>query len=287
MDVSVIILNYNTFKITSNCIRSIYKFTSGIEFEVILVDNGSVECNPVLFKEEFPNIILVSSEENLGFSKGNNLGIKYAKGKHVLLLNSDTLLVENSILKCVDKLETLPADVAVITCKLIYPDGKIQHQCNPFPSITNEFIQLTRIHKLLSAKRRAKLFLSSFFNHKTDIYSDWVWGTFFLFKKQFLSDLPGNRLNDKYFMYCEDMKWCYDFKKAGKRIYYFAGTKLIHIGGQSYLDKSFRGENIARNEYDFTVSTRGRLYIIIYRIVYSLNVFFSSSIFFHKVNLKK
>ena len=84
VEVSIIIINYNTFQLTSNCIASIYQQCKGLSFEIILVDNASIECKPLIFKEKFPDIILIESAENVGFSKGNNLGIEVAKGEYIL-----------------------------------------------------------------------------------------------------------------------------------------------------------------------------------------------------------
>jgi GT2 family glycosyltransferase len=277
MDVSVIIINYNTFELTCNTIRSVIKFTTGVEYEIILVDNASPECDADLFVKEFPGIKLIKSPENVGFAKGNNLGIKSAVGKYILLLNSDVVLIENSILNCFSKLFSLSKDTAAITCKLIYPDGRIQYQCNRFPGITNEVIEFTRLHKLFSEKKRANQFLSSYFDHLTDINPDWIWGTFFMFKMEYLSLLPEKKLNEDYFMYCEDMKWCYDFKQAGKNVYYFAGTAVIHFVGQSLANKTTMGLNVAQNGRDFIIKTKGWPYLVAYKMVSYLNAAFSSS----------
>jgi len=98
-EVSVIILNYNTFQLTCNCIASVIEFTKDISYEIILVDNQSTECDADLFKDKFPFIKLIKSPENGGFAKGNNLGIGFATGELILLLNSDTYLSEDAISK--------------------------------------------------------------------------------------------------------------------------------------------------------------------------------------------
>ncbi len=277
MDVSIIIVNYNTFYLTSRCIRSVYRYTSGLDFEVILVDNRSAECDADLFKKEFPGITLIKNLENLGFAKGNNMGIEVSKGDAILLLNSDTELIENSVLMCYEKLKLLSTETAIITCKLIYPDGLVQRQCSCFPGIANNLLELTRLHKLFSRQKRAKIMLGFYFNHETDIMPDWVWGTFFMFKRDVIKSLPGKKLNEKYFMYCEDMKWCYDFWKIGKTIYYYAGTKVIHLVGQSVSESIFKIDSIIKNEMDFVAETHNRIYAFFYSIVKSLNVLFSSS----------
>src|SRR5437763_942905 len=93
---SIIIINYNTFELTCNCIESVIQYTTTIPYEIILVDNASTECDAELFKKRFPQIKLVKNPENNGFAKGNNLGIKHAEGDAILLLNSDTYLKVNS-----------------------------------------------------------------------------------------------------------------------------------------------------------------------------------------------
>src|SRR5690348_14253877 len=125
MQVSVIIINYNTFEYTCNCIQSLIDKTMGVDYEIILVDNASSECNPDLFKEKFPQIILIKNSENSGFAAGNNLGIKHAKGEFILLLNSDTVFIENSILFIYEKCKPIN-NLGAATIQLIFPDGTIQ-----------------------------------------------------------------------------------------------------------------------------------------------------------------
>ena len=96
MQLSIIIINYNTFTLTCNCIRSIHEKLTGLSYEIVLVDNASVERDPNEFKALFPDIVLVASKENTGFTGGNNLGLKHASGEYILLLNSDTELINNA-----------------------------------------------------------------------------------------------------------------------------------------------------------------------------------------------
>lgn len=232
MDLSIIIINYNTFELTSKCIESLYQYNSGFNYEIILVDNASVECNADLFKEKFPNIILIKSKENLGFAGGNNLGISHAKGEYILLLNSDTELIENSIKISLDFYKS-KKNIAVLSCKLIFPNGNHQSVAQRFPSIKYKLIELFRLQKLLSKQKASKLLLGAFFNHNETVEVDWVWGAFFMFKKDLLSQLPNKKLNDDYFMYWEDVQWCYDFVQLGYKNYYHATTKVVHKMGGS------------------------------------------------------
>ncbi len=231
--ISVIIINYNTFTLTKKCIESVYQFTKNIEFEIILVDNASVECDAQIFKSLFPDIRLIKNDNNVGFAKGNNIGIEQASGEFILLLNSDIELTENSIQISVDFLKR-HKDAGVVSPMLTYPDGTIQSVGQRFPSVKYQLFELFRLQKLVSKEKAGRLLLGSFFNYNTNTEVDWVWGAFFLFKKEILLKLPGQKLDDSYFMYYEDMQWCLDIKKLGYKILYLADTKAIHhMGGSS------------------------------------------------------
>lgn len=257
MDVSIIILNYNTFDLTCQCIESVRKFTHDLTFEIILVDNASKECSPDLFLEKFPDIVLIKSLVNTGFTGGNNLGLELAKGDYVLLLNSDVVLTENSILKCYNKLKN-DSKIGVITCKLLYPNGIIQNQCQRFPSIFRTWIELLRIQKIMPERMRAKVMLNGFFDHLTNTDSDSIWGTFFMFPAKLLYEFQGKKLPVAFFMYAEDLLWCYTIKKLGCRVFYFADTSVIHYskGSSAEPDANLRQQN----EFDFVSEYYGKLY---------------------------
>jgi len=237
MDVSIIIINYNTFQFTSKCIRSIYQHTKGLQFEIILVDNASRECDPLLFKQEFPGIVLIKNVENVGFAKGNNIGIGEAKGDVILLLNSDTELLNEAVsiaFKGLIQNETL----AAVSVKLQNADGTVQYQCQRFPSVSLALLELLRLHKLLPQKTRAKVLLSTYFDHNSYVEPDSIWGTFFMFKRKILQHLPGKKLNDDYFMYFEDIQWCMDIKNLGYSIGYVPEGIVIHYMGKSNAPKN-------------------------------------------------
>ena len=257
MDVSVIIVNYNTYKYTCKCIASVIKYTKGVSYEIILVDNASTECQPEMFKQEFPSIELITSKNNTGFTGGNNLGIKSAKGEYILLLNSDAELTEDSISSCVKFLKG-HEKTGVISCKLLYPDGTIQKQCQRFPSIKFTLLELFRLHKLIPQPQRGLLLQGGFFDHLTNIYCDSVWGAFFMFPKKILAHFEGNKLPGSFFMYAEDMLWCYAIKKLRYNIYYNAETSVIHYMGGSAQPAVLVHKH--QNEYDIIVKYNGTLY---------------------------
>lgn len=263
MDLSIIIINYNTFKLTCQCIESVYAFTAGISFEIIVVDNASVECDPSDFLSLYPQIKLISNQTNLGFSKANNIGIDQASGSYIVLLNSDTFLKDNTFLKLYNYLEDHPA-VGVVSPRLVFPDGTHQSAAQRFPSIKYSLIEFFRLQKLLTPRGSGKLLLGSFFDHKETIEVDWVWGTCFMFRKGILQQLPGNKLDDSYFMYCEDIQWCMDIKNVGYEIHFFADTEVAHLmGGSSGKKNALMEESgdlfLCRNYSEFQIKWIKRL----------------------------
>ena len=224
--VSIIIVNYNTFGLTSRCIQSIMHFVNDLAYEIILVDNNSTDTDPNAFTEQFPFVRLIKSQTNLGFAKGNNVGIAAASGDYILLLNSDTELVHDAVSVVYQFLET-HRNIAVASARLEYPNGTVQHNCQRFPSIRVKLFELFRLQKLFP-KTGSRILLGSFFGHHEIIYPDWVWGTFFMFKKELLQRLPNNKLADDFFMYVEDMQWCFEFRKLGLEIAFVPQAKVIH-----------------------------------------------------------
>lgn len=229
--VSIIIVNYNTFKLTQACIASIFEQTQELDIEVILVDNNSTDVNPDEFKRLFPQITLIKNPENSGFAKGNNLGIAAATGEYILLLNSDAALLNNAIFIVYQFLKRNNR-VAVAAARLQYPNGRVQHNCQRFPSVRAKLFELLRLQKF-TGRWGEHVLLGSFFKHDSVAYPDWVWGTFFMFRKALLHSFPNHKLPETFFMYGEDMEWCMEFRKRGYTIAFIPEAQVMHHLGQS------------------------------------------------------
>jgi GT2 family glycosyltransferase len=269
--VSVIIINYNTFSLTSACIRSVYAHTKSVSFEVILVDNASVECDADDFLREFPQLKLIKSLTNAGFAAGNNLGIAAASGHYYLLLNSDTLLTEDSIGKAYHFLSER-ADVGVVGCRQVYPDGKIQFVARKFRTIRWELLDLFRfVTYLMPYQRRSRLLLGKYFKNDTTCEADWVNGAFFMMPASVVRAMPGQQLDDRFFMYGEDVLWCEQIRQLGYRIFFFADTTIIHIAGASTaLKKQLQLRNVMiRHECAIMAMRKGKgLYYFLFCLLY-------------------
>jgi GT2 family glycosyltransferase len=271
MMVSVIIINYNTFRLTSECIASVLKFTVNIPVEVILVDNASTECNPDEFKKMFPSIILVKSQINTGFAGGNNLGLAYASGDIILLLNSDTYLAEDAISVCAEKL-LASQRIGAIGCKMRYPDGRIQYTARRFRTIQWELLDLFRpLLYVLPYRKRAILMLGRYFKADFDTECDWLNGAFFMFRKSILNLFENGKLDDRFFMYGEDHLWCLQLKKAGYHQLFCSTTEIIHINsGSTNKKKQLRLKKIMmKHELEIMNSSeRGAVYLFFLKLIY-------------------
>ena len=273
MNVSIVIINYNTFDLTSACIRSVVQFTKRVAYEIILIDNASTQCDPDVFSREFPQITLVRSPVNGGFSYANNLGIERSKGEFILLLNSDTELKEDSISAVIDYVKDVE-QFGVAGCRMTYPDGKVQHTARKFKSIKWELLDLFRIiPMLMSYKKRSRLMMGKYFDCDETIECDWVNGAFFLFPKRILEHLPGKKLDDRFFMYGEDQLWCEEIKSLGYKILFYAGTTIIHVSGASTnIKKQVKLRKVMMNhELEIMRIRKGKgIYYYLFATIYRL-----------------
>ncbi|OGD84767.1 hypothetical protein A2696_00365, partial [Candidatus Curtissbacteria bacterium RIFCSPHIGHO2_01_FULL_41_13] len=227
IDLSVIIVSWNTNKLLEDCLSSVYRFTKDVSFEVIVVDNGSQDKSADMVRQKFPQVKLIPNRDNLGFTKANNQGIKIAKGKYILLLNSDTYLIENSFSKLIKKAKTLQS-LGVLAPQLLSQDRTIQQSAGFFPHLPQVFWWMTFIDDLPGGQflRPYHVDHDSFYNKDQNV--DWVTAAAILVPTVVINKVGG--LDEKIFMYGEEVEWCYRIKKAGFEIYFTPATKIIHIG---------------------------------------------------------
>jgi GT2 family glycosyltransferase len=271
--VSIIIINYNTYGLTTACIRSIYAYTKRVPFEVILVDNASTECDPDEFSSAFPSIRLIKSEKNLGFAGGNNLGIQHSKGEHILLLNSDVELNEDSISISYDAF--LRSDsVGFLGCRMEYPSGQVQYTARRFRSISWELMDLFRfIPALMPYEKRARRMMGKYFRHDRSLECDWLNGAFLLFSRTLLTGFPAQQLDDRFFMYAEDQLWCEQAKELGLRNYFISDTTIVHVNsGSSSIRKQLSNRStMFRHELAIMRRRKGKgIYYGCFYLIYGL-----------------
>ena len=244
MDVSVIIVNYNTKELTKACIDSVFSQTSGVSFEVILVDNASTDGSIDLFEKD-DRIRFIESGGNLGFGKANNLGYQYATGKYLFLLNSDTLLLNNAIKEFFLQMEQRDESIACMGCLLIDAKQKPTHSYGRFPTFWNELVR----------KPFRTLQRLSFIRNRFDGYDDgplsvidercfeveYVTGAD-LFMRKTVADQFG-LFDPDFFMYYEECEMQYRYRKHGYRSAMTDAPKVQHlVGGSDVSSKSLWGD---------------------------------------------
>ena len=232
VDVSIIIVNYNTFRLTSNCISSIWEKTSGLSFEIIVVDNASTDDSRISFEKD-DRIIYIYSEENLGFGRANNLGAKIARGRNLFLLNPDTLLINNAVKILSDYLD---ANIDVGVCGGNLYDEKmnpVHSYCMFLPSIFWEMNKLCGgyIEKLRWGKNAQ-------FNYSYQPCKvGYICGANMMIKHSLFEKMNG--FSHKFFLYYEDTELSYRIKKIGYHIVSIPYAKIQHLEGKSMGGKKF------------------------------------------------
>ena len=230
MDVSIIIVNRNTRNFLRDCLSSVFNQTQGIEFEVIVIDNGSSDRSVQMVEAEFPQVIVIANAENRGFAAANNQGIAIAKGRYVLLLNSDTIILDDVIKKTV-----LFADAhrqaAVVGCRVLNTDKTLQQTCFMFPSVLNMLLAATYLYKLFPRNRFFGRERITWWNRSSVSEVDVATGCFMLVRRQAIEKI--GLMDKRFFVYGEETDWCYRFKKNGWKIVFTPSAQIIHYGGQN------------------------------------------------------
>lgn len=240
MDVSIIIINYNTKLLTSQCIESIIAQTNNVLYEIIVVDNNSTDDSQTHIKAKFPDVILVENHQNFGFGKANNIGAKYAKGKYIFFLNSDCILLENTVEIFFQYMKSnINEQIGIVGTMLYDREMNINQSYFKFPTISNEsrIMFLSLINKLLFTKRTLPQRHNYINNLKKENCVDFLSGAdLFILKETFIK-LKG--FDEEFFLYYEETDLQKRMSKKGlKRILLNKGS-IIHLEGQSSSNSNF------------------------------------------------
>ena len=230
IDVSVVIVNWNTKDLLHQTLQTLYKNTHGITFETIVVDNGSSNGSVDMVRKLWKQVKLIQLPENKGFTVANNEGFDKAKGRFILLLNSDTIVTPTTLPGMVRFLETHP-DAGCVGCKHLNPDKTLQRSMDNFPSLLNDFLSYTELHRLQIFQPLLKKKFAWWSDYDKVREVDWVNGSCMMVRKEVIKQVGG--LDEAFFIYGEELDWCYRMKKCGWKVYFTPKATIIHIGGQA------------------------------------------------------
>ena len=267
MDLSVVIVNWNSAEYTIPCVSSIKAHTKDLEFEIIVVDNASADDSCRLIQERCPSVKLVRSLQNLGFARANNLGFQHSSGRIALFLNPDTELrgpAINLMFACLNS----SADIGVLGCRLLNSDLSVQTSCiQPFPTILNQVADIERLRRL---SPRLKLWgTRPLFDpdRGEPIGVDAVSGACQMIRREVFERV--GLFSTEYFMYMEDLDLCYKVRKMGMKVCHLGSATIVHHGGQTSKKRGgeeFSGPMMKESLFKFLRKSRGPFYAGLYRI---------------------
>ncbi len=230
-DVSIVIVNYKVRPLVERLLDSIYAHVRGVNFEVFVVDNASGDGIADAVRGRWPQVRVIANGDNRGFAAACNQGIREAMGRHVLLLNPDTELVEDCVTPLVRFADAHP-QAGVVGCRILNPDRTLQPSVFAFPELASQIAVLFKLHHLFPQLPPVRRYFRRDFDYAKEQQADQVLGACFLMTRAAL-DMIG-MLDERYFIWFEEVDYCRMSKNAGLEIWYTPQTQIIHHGGQSF-----------------------------------------------------
>lgn len=227
MHLSIVIVNWNTRQLLDDCLESIYRTLPRFLFSVIVIDNASSDGSTEMVRDRFPEVHLLENQENVGFAKACNQGIRLAgDAEYILLLNPDTVVLSDALQVLVDFMDDHP-QVGAAGLRVIGPDGSLEQSCYVTPTLWREFVRLFHLGRIFpnSAYRMDG------WDTDTPCRVDIIQGDCLLLRKATLDEV--GLLDERFFIYSEDFDLCYRLQLANWLLYWVPQAQVVHYGGQS------------------------------------------------------
>lgn len=230
MDVSIVIVNWNTCGLLRGCLRSIYENTRSAIFEIFVVDNASRDDSVQMISVEFPEVTVIANTANVGFAAANNQGIRLASGRYVLLLNPDTLVLDRAIDRCIAFADQSP-DIGVVGCQVLEDEDRIQKTGFSFPTPCTLFLTEFGLTGAFPKSRILGMPNLGRWERDSERDVDVISGMFMLVRRAAINQV--GLMDEAYFVYAEEADWCYRFYQAGWRRVFTPIAQIIHLDGGS------------------------------------------------------
>jgi len=231
MKLSIVIVNYNTERMLKGCLESIYTGANGTPLDIWVVDNHSRDNSVAMLRSQFPRVQVIENACNVGFSKANNMVISRSDSDYILLLNPDTLVIDDAIDHVLKYMNEHP-EVGIAGCKVLNRDGTLQLACRrsiPTPGVA--FYRLTGLSKLFPRSRVMARYNLTYEDAEYAHEVDAVSGAFLMIRRQAVKDI--GLLDERFFMYGEELDWCLRAKRAGWAVMYYPAARIVHYKGES------------------------------------------------------
>ncbi|MBU1167893.1 glycosyltransferase family 2 protein [Patescibacteria group bacterium] len=237
MDLSVLIVNWNTKDILKKCLQSIYQYTEGLEFEVIVFDNGSEDGSQDMIEKEFAQVKLIKNSSNDGFVIGNLEAYKQSSGDFILMLNSDAELSENSFKKMLDFMKK-DKQIGIVGPRLLNTNGSLQPSCRRFPDLSSQLLILLKVHNLAPKWGAIGRYYMADFDYSKTTEVDQVMGAALLTRRRIIKKI--GFLDSYFWAWFEEVDFCKRVKDNGYKNFYYSGTEIYHHKGQSFKNLAKR-----------------------------------------------
>lgn len=222
---SIIIVSYNVRELLIDCLSSIYDTIKNIPFEVIVVDNASSDGTPEAIRKKFPQCKLIGNKKNQGFAYANNQGFSEAKGEIILLLNPDTRVLPNAVETMYQFLKENP-QAGAVTCRILYPNGKLQKSISRFPTISENLLLTFYLHGIFLSHWKRKIYYQT-----RPFEIDVPLGACIMLRKSVLGQ--DTLFNPLFFIYAEEVDLAFRFRKKGYKIFFLPNAEIFHYSEQS------------------------------------------------------
>ena len=221
VQLSIIIVNWNTKERLANCLRSVFATVQALDFEVVVLDNASTDGSANMVRELFPQVRLIEGRENLGFARGNNVALKHAVGDFVLLLNPDTVVQESAIDRLIAALQACPS-LGAVGAQLLNADGSLQQSWEQFPSLWLEWPVIRSL-----SQRRPTPVQTEYGEPGSLLDVDWATGACLMIRRQALEQVGA--LDESYWLYTEETDWCFRARRCGWSVGVVTDAHVVHI----------------------------------------------------------
>lgn len=253
MDLSIVILNYKSSGLVKYCLKGIATLNLDFDYEIIIVDNDSRDNCIEMVKHDFgasPRVKTIQSDKNLGMGAGNNLGLRIAQGKYILILNADIIILPGTLEKMLTHMDS-HEKIGILAPKLLNPDKSIQASAFRFPDFWRPLYRRTMLKKTNWGQKKLAHFLITDWDRQTSRSVNWALGACLLFRKSALDQV--GLFDERFFLFFEDMDLCRRFQNQGHEVWYLHNAPMIHyphrLSTKKFLSKPVRAHLISQLKY--------------------------------------
>jgi len=270
-DLTIIIVNWNVKELLQNCLKSVYAQTKGTSFEIFVVDNASSDGSVETVEKEFPQVRLIKNRENVGFAKANNQAIRESKGRYLMLLNPDTIVVGDALDTMVLFMDK-HRDTGAVGPRILNPDKTVQLTCGRYsPTLLTELWDFTKLSSVFPESRIFGKSLMGFWPHNDTREVELLSGACMMVRKETIEQT--GLMDEHFFLFAEETDWCYRIRKNGWKIYLNADAEIVHLSQQSVKRSSINTAlESCKSMYRFFMKHHGRLSALSYRAMVFISI---------------